>query len=138
MNNFLEARRHQISAFCICADGFLTFFRDLIFKENTFKVLFASMKLSNCGDFTVSRIRISNSDGNSKNWKPQFSLWKSRQPVILKSNTETRFKIFLNFSPSSPAYGTIYRITGGFLNAATSILKRVSVGIFKIRQQAKS
>jgi hypothetical protein len=28
------------------------------------------------------------------------------------------------FSPSSPAYGTIYRITGGFLNAATCILKR--------------
>jgi hypothetical protein len=34
-------------------------------------------------------------------------------------------------SLSSPAYGTIYRIKGSFLNAATSILKRVSVRIFK-------
>jgi|688.fasta_scaffold1312418_1 hypothetical protein len=37
----------------------------------------------------------------------------------------------MNFSPSSPANGTIYRITGGFLNSATSILKRVSLRIFK-------
>jgi hypothetical protein len=41
---------------------------------------------------------------------------------------------FLNSSPSSPAYGTIYRITGSFLNATTSILKRVSVRNFKISQ----
>jgi hypothetical protein len=53
-------------------------------------------------------------------------------PVILKSNTETRFNFFLNFSPSSPAYSTIYRIISGFLNATTSILKRVSVRILKI------
>jgi hypothetical protein len=38
----------------------------------------------------------------------------------------------LNFSPLSLAYGTNYRITGSFLNAATSILIRVSVRIFKI------
>jgi hypothetical protein len=49
--------------------------------------------------------------------------------VILNSNTETCFKIF---SPLSAAYGTIYRITGGFLDAATSILKRVSLRFFKI------
>jgi hypothetical protein len=51
--------------------------------------------------------------------------------VILKSNTKPASKI-LNLSPSSPAYGTIYRMTGGFLNAAKSILKRVSERIFKI------
>jgi hypothetical protein len=49
----------------------------------------------------------------------------------------------LNFSPASPAYGTIYRITGGFLNAATSILKSVLVRIFIIsrvflKEQAKT
>jgi hypothetical protein len=38
---------------------------------------------------------------------------------------------FLNFH-YPPSYGTIYRIIGGFLNAATSFLKRVSVRIFKI------
>jgi hypothetical protein len=27
----------------------------------------------------------------------------------------------LNFSPSSPAYGPVYRITGGFLNATLKI-----------------
>jgi hypothetical protein len=91
--------------------------------------------LTNSGDFTGIRIRI-------------FLLWRhltentSIQPLkkptanhlpgILKSNTKTRLKIFLNFSPLSPAYGTVYRITVGFLNAATSILK-VSVRIFKIR-----
>ncbi len=56
----------------------------------------------------------------------------SHLPEILKSNTETRFNIFFTFSPSSPAYGTIYRVTGGFLTAETSILKRISVRIFKI------
>jgi hypothetical protein len=52
--------------------------------------------------------------------------------VILKSNIESRFKKMLKILPSSSAYGEIYRITGCFLNAATSILKRVSVRIFKI------
>jgi hypothetical protein len=74
--------------------------------------------------------------------KPQRQLETSIQPlkkptaihlsVILKRNDETRFKIFLSFSPSSPAYGTFFRITGRFLNDATSNLKRVSVRIFKI------
>jgi hypothetical protein len=42
--------------------------------------------------------------------------------VILKSNTENRFK---TFSPLSPAYGTIYKITGSFLKPqqACSFLK---------------
>jgi hypothetical protein len=53
-------------------------------------------------------------------------------PVILKRNTETPLQSVLNFSPLSLAYGTSYRITGSFLNAATSILIRVSVRIFKI------
>jgi hypothetical protein len=54
-------------------------------------------------------------------------------PVILKINIETRFNFFFTII-SAPAYGTIYRITGSFLNAATSILKRVSVRIFKIHK----
>jgi hypothetical protein len=40
-------------------------------------------------------------------------------PVILKSNTITLLKNDKNFPASSPASGTFYRITGGFLNAAT-------------------
>jgi hypothetical protein len=55
-----------------------------------------------------------------------------KPPVNVKSNTVTLFIICLNFPVSCQAYGIIYRITGGFLNAATSILKRVSVMIFKI------
>ncbi len=82
--------------------------------------------LTNSGDFTGSRIRISNSKRI-----PQFSLWKSRQPIICLGFWKIIF-FFFNFSPSSPAYGRVYRITDGFLNAATSILKRVSVRIFKI------
>jgi hypothetical protein len=35
-------------------------------------------------------------------------------------------------SKSSPAYGTVYRIIGGFLYAATSSLKRVTGRIFTI------
>jgi hypothetical protein len=50
-----------------------------------------------------------------------------KPPVILKSNTVTLFKIYLNFPASSPAYGTFYIITGGFLNALTTILLRLSV-----------
>jgi hypothetical protein len=41
-------------------------------------------------------------------------------PVILKSNTVTLFKNYLNFAASSLAYGTFYRITGGFLIAAST------------------
>jgi hypothetical protein len=58
---------------------------------------------------------------------PQRELETSIQPLkkltvnplllILKSNTETCFQNGLNFLPSSPAYGTIYWITGCFLNA---------------------
>jgi hypothetical protein len=49
-----------------------------------------------------------------------------KPPVILKINTVTLFKNYknyLNFPPSSPAYGIFYRITGGFLNAATTECK---------------
>jgi hypothetical protein len=35
-------------------------------------------------------------------------------------------------SKSSPAYGTVYKIIGGFLYAATSSMKSVTGGIFTI------
>ncbi len=65
-----------------------------------------------------------------------FSATFRKPSVILKSNTVTRFKLFLNFPPSSLVYGKIYRIiqrvtvllftiTVGFLNATLNILKRV-------------
>ncbi len=65
-----------------------------------------------------------------------FSAAFRKPSVILKSNTVSRFKLFLNFPPSSLAYGKIYRIiqrvtvllftiTVGFLNATLNILKRV-------------
>jgi hypothetical protein len=50
----------------------------------------------------------------------------------LETSSALDFEFFFNFSPSSPAYGTIYRITGGSLKAATSILKRVSEGSSKL------
>jgi hypothetical protein len=40
-----------------------------------------------------------------------------KPPVFLKSLTH--FKNYLTFPASSPAYGTFYRITGCFMNAAT-------------------
>jgi hypothetical protein len=84
----------------------------------------------NSGDFTGSRIRISNSGGTSKTVGTLNSDFEmptaNHRPVILKEIPNPLQK-FLNFSPSSPAYGTVYKITGGFLNAAKSILKRVSV-----------
>jgi hypothetical protein len=56
-----------------------------------------------------------------------FKMAVRKPPVILKSNTLTPFKNYLNFPAASPAYETFYRITGGFLNAATTILLRLSV-----------
>jgi hypothetical protein len=116
----------------------LNFFCILIVKKNTvlFKFLIVSTKtLTNSGDFIGSRIRISNSGGTSKRVGNLNSALKkqtaSHPPVILKNYP---LLIFLNFSQSSPAYGTIYRITGGFLNATTSILKRISVRIFTTRK----
>jgi hypothetical protein len=44
-------------------------------------------------------------------------------PVTLKSNTVTLFKNYFNFPASWLAYGTFYRITGGFLNAASTECK---------------
>jgi hypothetical protein len=51
-----------------------------------------------------------------------------------KEKQEEINKYKYTYSPpaSWPAYRTIYRVTGGFLNAARSILKRVSVRIFRI------
>jgi hypothetical protein len=44
-----------------------------------------------------------------------------RKPiVILIRNTVTSFKNYLNFAASSPAYGTLNRITCCFLNATTT------------------
>jgi hypothetical protein len=88
--------------------------------------------LTNSGYLTGSRIRISNSGGTSKGFGNLNEAFEkadrqSSAHVILKPASK-----FLNFSPSSPANGTMYRIPGGFLNAATSILKVVSVRIFKI------
>jgi hypothetical protein len=42
-----------------------------------------------------------------------------KPPVFLKSNTVTHFKNYLTFPASSPAYGTFYKITGCFMDAAT-------------------
>ncbi len=44
-------------------------------------------------------------------------------PVILKSKTVTIFKNYFNFPASSPASGTFYRITCGFLNATSTECK---------------
>jgi hypothetical protein len=42
-----------------------------------------------------------------------------KPPVFLKSNTVTHFKNYFTFPALSPAYGTFYRITDCFMNAAT-------------------
>jgi hypothetical protein len=62
--------------------------------------------LTNSGDFTGSRIRISNSGGTSQ--KNTLIQPLKKQPVY-----HLPLQIFFNFSPSSPAFGTICRITGG-------------------------
>jgi hypothetical protein len=91
-------------------------------RKVLFKFLLVSLKtLTNSGYFTGSLIRI-----------PQRDFGASVQPLKIptvnhlpnmKSNTIiTRFKIL----KSSPAYGIVYRIIGGFLYAATSSLKRVT------------
>jgi hypothetical protein len=47
-----------------------------------------------------------------------------RTPLVsLKSDTVTLFKNYFNFPASSPASGTFYRITGAFLNAASTECK---------------
>ncbi len=96
-----------------------------------FKFLLASMKtLTNSGDFTGRpRQNFQLWRHLKENWKPQFS---QSSACDFEKKYRNPLQKFLNLSPSSPAYGTIYRITGVFLNAATSILKRVSVRIFKI------
>jgi hypothetical protein len=93
--------------------------------------------LTNSGDFTGSRIRILNSGacgGTSANLDSALkNPTANHPPMILKSITVILFKNVLNFVPLSPAFAIIYRITCS-LNAATSILNMVSVGIFKICQ----
>jgi hypothetical protein len=94
--------------------------------------------LTNSGNFTGSHIRISNSGGTSKRIGNLNSAFEKADSQSCACDFEKYGKYrnplqnLLKFSPSSPAYGTIYRIAGGFLNAAKSILKRVSVRIFKI------
>jgi hypothetical protein len=62
MNN--EGLKKPITAFCICADGF-NFFESLLLRKYFVLVCFHET-LTNSGDFTGNRIRISNSGGNSK------------------------------------------------------------------------
>jgi hypothetical protein len=84
-----------------------------------------------------NRKRICNSGGTSKKLgtsiQPLKKQTANHPPMILKSITVILFKNVLNFLPLSPAFAIIYRITGS-LNAATSILNRVLVRIFKISQ----
>jgi hypothetical protein len=67
MNNFFEGLKNQISTFCICTDGFLILFASSLLRKILLKFLLVSMKtLTNSGDFTGSRIRISNTGSSSK------------------------------------------------------------------------
>jgi hypothetical protein len=51
--------------------------------------------------------------------------------MVLKLFASSVIKKYRNMlKKSSPAYGTVYRIIGGFLYAATSSLKRVTGRIF--------
>jgi hypothetical protein len=99
--------------------------------------MLAPMKtLTNSGDFTGSRIRISNTGGSAKKIGNLSSAFEKANGQLATCDFEKQYQNslqnFLNISISSPSYGTFYRITGGFLNAATRILKRVSKRIFKI------
>jgi hypothetical protein len=99
--------------------------------------MLAPMKtLTNSGDVTGSLIRIFNTGGSAKKIGNLNSAFEKANGQLAACDFEKQYRNplqnFLNFSLSSPSYETIYRITGGFLNAATSILKRVSVRIFKI------
>jgi hypothetical protein len=73
--------------------------------------------LRNSGDFTGSRIIISNSGGTSKRNgnlnQPLIKTTANHLSVVLKSNTEISLKI--------SGLRNNLRITGGFLNEATSI-----------------
>jgi hypothetical protein len=101
-----------------------------------FKFLLASMKtLTNYGDFTGSRINFppppNKTVGNSKRTMKLNSPFEkatiNHSPVILKSNTKARFKIISGLRNN-------LQITCGFLYAATSNLKRVTVRIFTINK----
>jgi hypothetical protein len=50
--------------------------------------------ITNSGDFTGHRKGLSNSGVTSKRLKNPNSAFADHMPVILKSNTETRFKNF--------------------------------------------
>jgi hypothetical protein len=90
MNNFFEGLKTQISTICICADGFY-FFASKLLTQILFKFLLAYMKtLTNSGDFTGSRIRIYSFGGTPI--QPLKKPPANHLPVILKSNTENRFK----------------------------------------------
>ncbi len=106
------------------------FFASLLFWKILFKFILASMKtLTNSGDYTGVASEFPH--------PPTRELWSwihplkkptvNHPPVLLISNTITRFK-------SYPAYGTIFRITDGFLYAAISNLKRVTGRIFTINK----
>ncbi len=71
----------------------LNFLASKLLKEILFKFLLPYMKtFTNSGDFTGSRIRISNSGGTSI--QPLKKAKANPLSVILKSNTESHFKNF--------------------------------------------
>jgi hypothetical protein len=91
MNKFFEGLKNQISTFWSCADGFY-FFLQHCYGENRSIVWLASVK-------TLFKILPETL------FKMVVAAFR-KPPVILKSNIVTLFKNNLNFTLSSPAYGT--------------------------------
>ncbi len=68
----------------------MVFFASQLLRKILFKFLFASMKtVTNSGDFTGSRIRISDYGGTSKKIGNLHSAFANNLPDILKSITLT-------------------------------------------------
>jgi hypothetical protein len=151
---FFEGLKNQSSTFCRCADGF-NLFCILIVRKLLLKFLLASMKtLTNSGDFTGSRTNLRKLSLDLTVWYCSNSQWHmsllwrllwgtsiQRLKKATANYLHVSWKVilyaskFLEFSTIISWHWTVYRITGGFMNAATSILKRVSIGIFKIRSK---
>jgi hypothetical protein len=88
----------------------ILFFEGLNFKKNTFKVPACFYKtLTNSGEFTGSRIRMSNSGGTSKRIGSLNSALKRRQPIICLRLRKVIPK------PASIFY-LFFTITSGFWN----------------------
>jgi hypothetical protein len=137
MDNFFYRSIKINRYFRYMRQWFLNILLGLLRKISNTKILIASTKIFTSSETcTVSRIKIllRITIYDLCHWSI-FSMWS---PLIGHGKSRVKYtshgQFTEQFLESQPGSGASFTVTGGYLNAATSSLKRVTGRILKIRK----